>query len=45
MKTANFTDQNMVAGNNPTENILWYEVNAKDMDLYGTVEGEGCSLT
>ena len=45
MKTANYTDKNMVAGNNPTEGILWYEVNAKDMDLYGTAKGDGCSLT
>lgn len=45
MKTANYTDKNMVAGNNPTEGTLWYEVNAKDMDLYGTVEDGGCSLT
>ena len=28
-------DKNMISATNDNENLLWYEVNDKDFDLYG----------
>lgn len=38
-------DQNMVSKINDNENLVWFEVNDKDFDLYGTDKGENDVFT
>ena len=45
MENEKFYDINMLSGNNKTEGVVWYKVNANDMDLYGTHACEGEALS
>lgn len=38
-------DKNMISATNDNENLIWYDVNTKDFDLYGTDAGENDILT
>lgn len=38
-------DKNMISATNDNENLIWYDVNNKDFDLYGTDKGENDILT
>ena len=38
-------DKNMISATNDNENLLWYEVNDKDFDLYGDDPGENDIFT
>lgn len=37
METKKYVDENMLAGNNATDGVKWYKVDAESMDLYNVV--------
>ena len=37
-------DKNMISTTNDNENLVWYDVNDEDFDLYGTDRGEMMSF-